>query len=152
MDRFHELRIDKSVAYRIWDILIRECGARHDEEGWNRQAFVQIQAEGCSEYRFQGDLGFGGKFRVTSSPNRWHGQWYVDCYQEDENPLRKVMIEAANKALLELWAETHCKRCSNDLVRGFCKDQTCPFSSCSQNDERGWIGHPEMTKETNNGR
>lgn len=77
-------------ANAIYDILIQECGA---DEYW-RENFVQVEtSEECREYRFKGELGFGGKFWRNS------GRMYVDCYSEDTTPLRQKMIDAANKRL-----------------------------------------------------
>jgi hypothetical protein len=45
-----------------------------------------------------GSLGFGGKFRRGD-----HGSLYVDCYSEDETPVRKEMIQKANDLLDPLW-------------------------------------------------
>lgn len=37
-----------------------------------------------------------------------------------------------------------CQRCDGELlVDGLCQDQTCPFSDHTQDDDRGWSGHPE---------
>jgi hypothetical protein len=52
-----------------------------------------------TEYRFQGALGFGGKFRLRPSGLEPHR---VDCYPEDMNPTRRSIIEVTNKALSEL--------------------------------------------------
>lgn len=54
----------------------------------------------CTEYRFMGDLGFGGKFRNNGNRDNTP---YVDCYPENETPERLKMIEAANKRLAELF-------------------------------------------------
>ena len=37
----------------------------------------------------------------------------------------------------------NCQRCSTELVKGLCTDETCPFSDYSQDDPRGWAGHPD---------
>jgi hypothetical protein len=61
-----------------------------------------VQTDGyCAEYRFQGDLGFGGKFW------RNDGRWYVSAYPEDvkARPERAGIIEATNAALAELQAK-----------------------------------------------
>jgi len=96
--------IDEPTARAIYDILIEECRANPEE--YDRWGFARSQAEGCSEWRFCGVLGFGGKFRV----NPW--KWYVDCYPEDETPERKAMISAANArldALHETWVAAQTK-------------------------------------------
>lgn len=47
----------------------------------------------ADEYRFQGKLGFGGKFRRKTNT--------VDCYKEDENPARLAIIEQLNTILVD---------------------------------------------------
>lgn len=39
--------------------------------------------------------------------------------------------------------EQPCKRCATPLKGGFCTDETCPFSDYTQDDPRGWAGHPD---------
>lgn len=75
----------------IWDILVTECGARDD-------LFREFQATWprCVEFRFSGNLGFGGKVWANK------GRVYVTCYREDETPERLTAIEIANKRLREL--------------------------------------------------
>lgn len=77
--------IEPALSNKVYDILIAECGAK---EYW-RENFVHCFQEGCQEYRIQGSLGFGGKFRNNSNGV------YVDMYPEDETPER---LEAARKA------------------------------------------------------
>lgn len=47
---------------------------------------MEALGDGCpgGEFRFQGTLGFGGKF--------WSYGWYVNCYSEDETPARAAVI------------------------------------------------------------
>ena len=78
---------------RIYNILVSHAGAT---EYW-RTNFIQVQIKGCREYRFSGNLGFGGKFRVTTN-----GRMYVDCYPEDETPERSNIIKATNEAIAKL--------------------------------------------------
>ena len=88
-----EVKMTEELANFVYDILMAEVGAT---EYW-RENFVQVQLDEewgiCKEYRFQGVLGFGGKFR------RSNGRWYVDCYPEDESPERLEFIKAANRRL-----------------------------------------------------
>jgi len=65
-------------ANEIFDMLVKECGSNESL----RENFVYSILDGCREYRFGGDLGFGGKFR-----NNGNGV-YVDCYQENANSER----------------------------------------------------------------
>lgn len=101
--------IDLDAAYTV---LVEECGAPDGE--WDRTRFVVSVGEQLSpdrssaptEYRFQGPLGFGGKFRTRYGG--WGGERfiaYVDCYREDTTPERMAMIGLANERLAELVAQ-----------------------------------------------
>lgn len=80
------------VANQIYDILVKFAGAL---ERW-REDFVHRQEHGCCEYRFQGSLGFGGKFWNVGD------RWDVTCYREDENPERRQAIQLCNAELAKL--------------------------------------------------
>jgi hypothetical protein len=85
------------TAQRICTILVEECGydASHNATDW----LVQWLLDGAParEYRFQGSLGFGGKF--------WAQDWRVTCYPEDETPERWAAIQRANMRLQRLREE-----------------------------------------------
>ena len=69
--------ITKRTANKIYDILVPVCKAMESE----RSGFVcEVTSDnhGC-EWRFCGNLGFGGKFY-------WDCEWRVSCYPEDETP------------------------------------------------------------------
>ena len=92
--------IARGLAAEIYDLLIEECGAPERY----RQDFVDSVTdvtEPCHEYRFQGALGFGGKFRNNGNHDNTP---YVDCYPEDENPARRGMMDRANTRLAGLLA------------------------------------------------
>lgn len=80
---------------KVYDILMTLGGA---PDGEYRKAFMfnfsKKEKFPDREWRFQGHLGFGGKYR--NETNR------VDCYQEDETPERLAIIEKINAALKEL--------------------------------------------------
>src|SRR4051812_42949120 len=80
-------------ASRIWQVLKDEVGARGHEH------FVRVLGDGCQEFRFQGGLGFGGKF--WNANNRW----YITCYREDEDSERLEAIRRADARLAELRLE-----------------------------------------------
>jgi hypothetical protein len=87
-------------------ILQEECRYRDafDGEGFVR-AIVTVTDERdhkhiCHEFRFQGALGFGGKFRNNGNNSNTP---YVDCYPEDETPARREMIAKANARLSALF-------------------------------------------------
>jgi hypothetical protein len=86
--------IDLNAAY---DVLVRICGAREN----GREMFLANVRDDTLqgfplEYRFQGDLGFGGKFWIND------GRVYVSCYREDETDERRGRIAVANHMLAEL--------------------------------------------------
>ena len=59
-----------------------------------RENFVTVhlgQPYLLDEYRFQGELGFGGKY--------WHKTNRVSCYSEDETPGRLALIDRLNSEL-----------------------------------------------------
>jgi hypothetical protein len=71
-------------------ILMAEAGGHPDLE----EEFVFHIAEGCREFRFQGLLGFGGKF--------WPEENVVTCYSEDRTPERLAIIERTNERLKDI--------------------------------------------------
>jgi hypothetical protein len=79
-------------AAKIYDMLREECNAPPHL----REDFIFEQGEGCREFRFQGGLGFGGKFYVS------HSEWRVDCYTEDLNTTRRAMMRMANLRLANM--------------------------------------------------
>ena len=89
---------------KVYDILVEECEAY--DGGHERENFLYHQMKETTpddpysgpptEWRFQGALGFGGKFW------RNNGKLYVNCYSEDSCPEREEMIEKANKRLAVL--------------------------------------------------
>lgn len=87
--------MDQTTAQQVYDLLIEHCGAHPDDKGQFVQAHVRSHVE---EFRFMGDLGFGGKF--WRDPDPQHGErWRVTCYREDETPERVKAIEDTNGAL-----------------------------------------------------
>ena len=101
--------VSEEIANKIWSVLIEHCGVRRPEPGstearYDSYSFVHDAMEGSwVEYRFGGAIGFGGKV--------WHnaGKFYVSCYREEETPAVNAMIEAANKALAEIYTEAFPK-------------------------------------------
>lgn len=95
--RIKNPKMTEELATELFDTLVAHAGAT---ERW-RDDFVFHQVnddEVCIEYRFQGALGFGGKFWRYPSSN---GQgWYVNAYHEDESrPGVREAIDATNIAL-----------------------------------------------------
>ena len=85
----------EAQANAVYDILVREAGASEACRG--RSDFVYHMTHGkCEEYRFQGTLGFGGKF--------WPSWMRVSCYSEDETPERLATILRTDAKLKDLAA------------------------------------------------
>lgn len=84
--------IPADVADAIWCVLVEECGCRDDPR--DRSSFTHyLGASDWAEWRFQGALGFGGKFYND------HFSWRVGCYREDDTPERLAMMARANARL-----------------------------------------------------
>ncbi len=86
-------KISQSKANKIYDLLVSIGGANERD----RQDFVYHHCKdeyGCTEWRFCGLFGFGGKYRST-----WNGVTY---YIEDETPLIIQLKKELNKALKEI--------------------------------------------------
>jgi hypothetical protein len=90
-------------ANAVYDILVKHCGASGHSDEKADFAFLETSRV-VHEYRFQGALGFGGKFWRTTGVHREDPdlRWSVSCYPEDLTPERQEMIDAANTALDEL--------------------------------------------------
>ena len=69
-------------ANAVYDLLVKVGGAYEGD----RSSFVYHHSKelvgitSSSEWRFQGSLGFGGKFYTD------HDRWRVGCYREDDTP------------------------------------------------------------------
>ena len=69
----------------------------------------------------------------------------LNSLASEKPAVRQVSIHTApalgitTKAMLP-----QCERCGSILNdEGLCKDKTCPFSDCTQDDLNGWEGHPD---------
>lgn len=91
-------KITPEQADAAYSVLVRHAGARDDER--ERYAFVHHVVDGCREYRFQGHLGFGGKFRNNGNNGDVP---YVDCYREHLTTHTNAVILATNAMLAELF-------------------------------------------------
>lgn len=85
----------EEIANKIYDVLCQMGGADQSM----RDSFVHHHTtdEDCREWRFSGKLGFGGKY--YSEVNK------VDCYPEDRNKDRKILIKKINHALNDILTE-----------------------------------------------
>ena len=86
--------------HKVFDLLVSIGGAIESM----RDDFIFHHATSetpCDEYRFQGSLGFGGKYWLKT--NR------VNCYREDESPERVAIIKQLNDELAKLVDRTTWK-------------------------------------------
>jgi hypothetical protein len=89
------MKMTKQTASLVYDILV-EIGALE----LMRKAFIYTQShEDCQEWRFEGKLGFGGKFWNEWSYLENKPLWRVSCYTEDENPKTDKIIKDTNEKL-----------------------------------------------------
>ena len=102
----------EKIAVKVYDIL-EEIGAPSNM----KEHFVYVQGhEAINEWRFQGLLGFGGKFWNEWSYMNNKFEWRVSCYSEDENPKRLGMINHTNKKLKKLADEISKSKGNTDRV------------------------------------
>lgn len=85
--------ITTEQAAAALQILKDECGYAPSHYSGE---FERTAVEGCSEYRFCGSLGFGGKFRNNGNNENVP---YVDYYQENKTPERDAAVQRANERL-----------------------------------------------------
>lgn len=84
------------IFNRVWNILVEHAGARKTST-WERDSFIRsFVNETNYEWRFQGLLGFGGKFYRNC------GRMWISCYSEDRTPERDAIIARVNPMLAEL--------------------------------------------------
>ena len=80
----------EQIADRYFDVLVAICGANPNLRADFVRCLVEPRAN--YEFRFQGRLGFGGKFYLDR-----HSDPHVDCYKEDRTPERVQIILTANR-------------------------------------------------------
>ena len=92
------MKIPEQIAKQIY-IILEDIGASSSM----RESFISTQSrEDCHEWRFQGLLGFGGKFWNDDYQNETETivpAWWVNCYPEDETPKRLKIIKETNEKL-----------------------------------------------------
>ncbi len=102
-------KFGKEFYEKAWDILSNLAGASSNK--WDRssfaEAFTDLKHE-ATEWRFQGYLGFGGKFWRRHGFNGLE-EFDVSCYKEDRNPTRDAMVNKVNQALKALVEEERKK-------------------------------------------
>jgi len=83
-------------AFAVYDILINYAGARPRLS--DAVSFVCALSSGeCPEYRFQGDFGFGGKFRNGNTDT-----YYIDYYLEHRTDALDDQEARTNAALAKV--------------------------------------------------
>ena len=84
----------EDFANSVYDVLVNVCGAAETM----RSSFVHEYTSNhpSTEWRFQGKMGFGGKFYLR------YDRMTVNCYQEDLNDAREWMRSKANEDLAAL--------------------------------------------------
>lgn len=75
-----------------YSTLVVHANASESERG--QFIIAHTMDEPCDEWRFCGDLGFGGKYRRKSNT--------VDCYPEDATDERRAIIKQTNEALASI--------------------------------------------------
>ena len=90
-----EKPMSNAQARAVYAVLVEECGA--PVISFDDFVSVFTGTSPTQEWRFCGDLGFGGKFR--------HPEMRVNCYPEDETPVRLAVIQQANARLAVIGKE-----------------------------------------------
>lgn len=92
---FVDRPIPGDVAGAVWAVLVEHAGASPRPHA--RADFVSNAREGTwSEWRFMGDLGYGGKV--------WNAyqSFRVTCYAENETPERLAIVQKVNPLLQQI--------------------------------------------------
>lgn len=85
----------RTDAETIFDILVHDAGCRLS----HREPFIAYLTNNTwGEYRFQGNLGFGGKFYFGP------GECRVGQYREDETPESRKAVDRINAKLQSIHA------------------------------------------------
>jgi hypothetical protein len=92
---------DANLYELAWEVLVKYAGAYENPRHDNRERARFLSAcldesysfHNAFEYRFGGELGFGGKFW------RQDGSLFVTCYYEDETPGRLAIKNRVNDIL-----------------------------------------------------
>ena len=95
------MKLNKLQAEAVWATLVAACGADAEKQDYFVRLAQEYEAKSGIEleYRFGGNLGFGGKVYLEDPPR-------VSCYPEDETSEMSRMIQNANKLLsilVRLW-------------------------------------------------
>jgi hypothetical protein len=80
-------------ASLIYNLLV-DIGKAPENERYDFIYAHSVNKEGCEEWRFQGNMGFGGKY--------WSDRNEVTYYPEDETDFIKLTTYLLNQALLNI--------------------------------------------------
>lgn len=96
-------RVSLTLAESIVNVVEEFCQMnRNHKDRVIAMLSTHIDWSNSFEYRFQGNLGFGGKLcveRSLQSPSGFLAR--VSCYPEDKTEGRRICIENANKKIRE---------------------------------------------------
>ena len=88
------MMLNNVQANQVWDIMVKDAEADPGYDARLRFVHHATGPSGSLEYRFQGALGFGGKFLYP--------EMRVSCYMQDENSTRVKIIARVNQKLEDL--------------------------------------------------
>jgi hypothetical protein len=94
---FENPLMNKELAQRVYAVLVDVCGASNDERSQWRFEDAFEGDHPASQYRFEGSLGYGGKFFFPS--------FSVSYYCENQTPEGDETCKRANALLEPLRAE-----------------------------------------------
>jgi hypothetical protein len=94
---------EEVVFVKAWKILVQHCGARPSGQDDFVFRICRSVSDRRMEYRFGGNLGFGGKFYVNLERDGFI--FYASYCKEDETPERVKAIKKANEAFLPIMDE-----------------------------------------------
>lgn len=94
--KYPDFIITFDIANSIIDILVEHCGVNANRR---KTIIDDLMWGNLTEYRFQGNLGFGGKLNYNNS------KIYVSYYPEDKTPEKELMVEIANNKLSEIYTK-----------------------------------------------
>ncbi len=84
----------EALARLVYNVLESHCGAEEDDRGQFTSWFTMLESSMLpSEYRFCGNLGFGGKLYVE------HEGLRVGMYPEHETGARRMILGRVNRIL-----------------------------------------------------
>jgi hypothetical protein len=107
--------IDKINPKEVYEKLVQFAGAPRDIRTKNNfvGSWISETENNWHEWRFGGNLGFGGKIRRIKRGVIGEGyvpSLFVDCYSEDMNRRREEITQKTNEAILGLMIEASLRK------------------------------------------